>query len=255
MRYCAYLDILGFRELIENLRNQPDNLETLRSLLKEVHNPGKFSFYLENGSDLRSQSISDAVAISAALNSFGLAHLAHVLVDIADNLIRRGYFVRGAIVKGLLYHDDEMVFGEALVRAYTLEQEVVRYPRVMITRDVASDMKSYRSGLLDRVVIQSADGPFFVDVLLHFVDEAADVAEKKLSAKDDEECDEARWALDYLLRVRERLENRFLAAVDNPRHFEKVQWFVAYWNRSVGAANGELRIEGPGVLPETAVWG
>ena len=32
-----------------------------------------------------------------------------------------------------------MIFGEALVRAYQLESEVVRYPRVMVTRDVWLD--------------------------------------------------------------------------------------------------------------------
>ena len=68
-----------------------------------------------------------------------VADVTSELARLTGRLLQRGYFIRGALVKGPLYHDDKMIFGEALVRAYQLESEVVRYPRVMVTRDVWLD--------------------------------------------------------------------------------------------------------------------
>jgi len=42
---------------------------------------------------------------------------------------------------------------------------------------------------------------------------------------------------------------------DNPRHFEKVQWFARYWNKHMKSSQALPRITGPGLMPEPAVWG
>ena len=62
-------------------------------------------------------------------------------LDIATRLLVDGFFVRGAVVKGRLYHDSSMVFGEAQVQAFKLESTVVRYPRIMVTRSVLRDIQ------------------------------------------------------------------------------------------------------------------
>jgi hypothetical protein len=38
-RYCAYVDILGFRQLIDELRAGRSASEKLRSLLTRIHQP------------------------------------------------------------------------------------------------------------------------------------------------------------------------------------------------------------------------
>ena len=38
--------------------------------------------------------------------------------QLAEASLQEGYFVRGAKCKGLLFHDEATVFGEALVKAY-----------------------------------------------------------------------------------------------------------------------------------------
>jgi hypothetical protein len=35
--------------------------------------------------------------------------------------------------------------------------------------------------------------------------------------------------------IRDEIQDSFDASVDDPKIFEKVQWFAAYWNRSVPA--------------------
>lgn len=261
-RYCAFVDILGFQGLIDRLRDGVTNFEALRKLLTKIHNPLQATFYLENGSAFRAQSISDAVAMSSAVNAAGLGHLYHALIDLTYDLLHEGFFIRGAIVKGRLYHDDQMVFGEALVRAYLLERDVVRYPRIMIASEVIADLQNYLAtapnGFLSEKLQQANDGPYFLDTLKAFADDAYYATENIAKAKDDkddEAIEEARWELSPLADVRDKIQQRFLEAVDDPRRFEKVQWFAAYWNRSVGRANAELIVQGPGTLPEPAVWG
>ena len=87
--------------------------------------------------------ISDAVAISTLATGGGLVRLFQVIEALAVDLLKEGYFIRGALTKGTLYHDDTTAFGEALIRTYELENTVARYPRVMITRDVMADINRF----------------------------------------------------------------------------------------------------------------
>jgi hypothetical protein len=255
-RYFAYVDILGFQGLIERLKQGDTQFRTLWHLLKQVHAPHKFLSNPYPDSQFRAQSISDAVAISSAPTAEGLLHIFAAIESMAVGLLFEGFFIRGAIVKGSLYHDDNTVFGEALVRAYLLERDVVRYPRIMITRDVTLDLYKYSHSdatlraKLDNYVHESDDGPSFLNVLRRASSEVAEAlkANPDVDFEEDEE-------LAYYGEVRNRIQNRFIASKDNPRHFEKVQWFAKYWNKNVLAGRGLSRISGPGLSPEPAVWG
>src|SRR4051794_38761770 len=118
VRYVAFLDIIGFRDLIVHLNRDETQLAVVQGLLKNVHNPVLEDLKdLLPRSDLRAQSISDAVAISASMTEFGHAHMFMAIERLAQKLLKAGIFVRGAIVKGRLFHNAEMVFGEGIVRA------------------------------------------------------------------------------------------------------------------------------------------
>src|SRR6476620_10610175 len=119
-RYCAFIDMLGFGELISNLQYGGTPLHALRDLLSKVHNPPATNAGALARSDFRAQSISDAVALSAATNAAGLGAIIHSVNQLAVDLLTQGFFIRGALVKDRLYHDDKMVFGNALVRAFRL---------------------------------------------------------------------------------------------------------------------------------------
>ena len=171
-RYCAFVDILGFRQLIADLRKKPEGVNALRLALATIYYPspkGAEVFTDDDlASDFRAQSISDAVAISALPTSKGLQQVFLSLKALSMHLLSHGHFIRGAIVKGRLHHDDKMVFGEALVQAYDLETKVVQYPRIMILSDVAADAKKY---WLTAFLKQADDGPYFLHVLRDIHDE------------------------------------------------------------------------------------
>jgi hypothetical protein len=250
LRYCAFVDILGFSELINRLAQGATPVAALHKLLTTVHaEPTGKHIRSFKGSDLKAQSISDALCLSAGCSPAGLGHLFHNLEELSRHLLKDAFFIRGAVVKGMLYHDDKIAFGDALVRAYRLEQDVARYARIMVTRDVAADVERYLNDfdfgeLLDSLK-QADDGPYFLHVLSLW-EVIFRVENKPLHRQPYvDECNQ----------IGAQIKRRFDESVDNPRHFEKVQWFAKYWNRTFERYQDIKQIEGPGLAREPAVWG
>ena len=231
-RYCAYIDILGFRDLVRNLADDYSKFQALRSLLTKIHtpaNPAEKAWHI----DFRAQSISDAVAISTLANDTGLIHLFIAIENLAVDLLKAGYLMRGALVKGRLYHDDQMVFGAALIHAFELESTVVRYPRVMITREVMQDIDHFCDGLLahrrpvfEQHIEQADDGPHYVHVLKTVACKIAELQIENLNLPPEKQ-----HSLEEFAKMQALIQRRLNEATDNPRHFEKVQWFARYWQR------------------------
>ena len=243
-RYCAFIDILGFRELVRSLANEGSRFEKLRTLLSKIHspaNPATKSWDI----GFRAQSISDAVAISTLVSETGLIHLFIAVENLAVDLLKEGYLIRGALVKGKLYQDDKMVFGEALVRAFELEKSVVRFPRVMITQDVMQDIEqiSDRKLVYELHILQAADGPHYLHVLRKIESDVARLQMENINLPPEKQ-----HSLDEFAKLQAVIQQRLNEATDNPRYFEKVQWFARYWQRSVPyGAPTFSQITGPGM--------
>lgn len=155
-------------------------------------------------------------------------------------LLYQGYFTRGAVCKGLLYHDDNMVFGEALIKAFRLESEIVKYPRIMLTKDVVDDaMTSKYEKDFPEHIKQAIDGPYFIHILWR-LRMLLDVRREKQVVTPDRD-------LAYFEKMRETLQRRLDELIDTPKHFEKALWFANYWNASLGDIMPLMkRIIGPG---------
>jgi hypothetical protein len=240
-RFCAFIDILGFRGYVASLGKDTSKVVALKNTLQMVHKPLHPGISDLRDVDYRTQSISDAVAISVLPTVTGLIELFSTLELLTMSLLSAGYFVRGAIAKGRLYHDEGMVFGEALIRAYDLETTVVRYPRIMITTDVAAVSlgPDKLAGVCRDHMRVASDGPRYLHVLHRMHKEMNDAP---LGA-DNEETDRFgpySW-------IKTMIMTRFEEALDNPRHFEKVQWFARYWNSTLPAHASSFRILGPGL--------
>jgi hypothetical protein len=239
-RYCAFVDVLGFTELLKEF-GHPDRYTRLRDILAAIHNPRPSPFVERfEGSDLRAQSISDAVCISASASAPGLLHLLSAIHFLTLDVLWEGFLVRGAVVKDHLYHDTRMVFGPALVRAYNLETNVAKYPRVMLTSDVVKDCNKFAEDALyteafENRVVQSDDGPYFLDYFW----EIRDVMEH--GGWDSGET------LDKYEGMALTIQTNVQKSFDVPAHFEKQKWIANYWNR-VTAGLGLTVIEGPGIV-------
>jgi hypothetical protein len=243
-RYCAFVDIQGFKTLVDAVESGKLPFGDLRELLRFVQSAGETRPYAPqigyHSADLRYQSISDAICLSSAVRPAGLLHLFFAIQHLSMMLLYKGYFARGAVVKGRIYHDDKMVFGDAFIQAYNLEQTIVRYPRIMLTRQVALDVDVLHDAMGDEFansVGKATDGPHYFHVL------------RALTILDDERYDQN--VRDQLITrfngTAAPIQMRFDESADNPSHFEKVRWFANYWNESIASYPQLRRIFGAGL--------
>jgi hypothetical protein len=172
--------------------------------------------------------------------------LFRAVLQLAEASLHEGYFLRGAICKGFLFHDETTVFGEALVKAYRLETQVVKFPRIMLTREVVSDARSSdRAKEFAGQIKQADDGPSYLHVLRH-LQLFLDALEKP---NPNYAPGGSKRLLAWYAKMCEMIQRRFDESVDTPRHFEKVQWFANYWNTSINEERAGLKlIDGPGLL-------
>jgi hypothetical protein len=110
----------------------------------------------------------------------------------------------------------------------------------MAAREVVKDTENFlRHGfkVFFNTLRQGSDGPYYLHVLDRF--------EHILSSESEEE-DRSSCVI-RCNSIAQKIQARFDSAVDNPRHFKKVQWFAKYWDESVGFAPDVVRLRGPGV--------
>ena len=247
-RYCAFIDILGFRNFVKGLHRASDAV-ALRDVMRKIHAPTSgptVSWEV----DFRAQSISDAIAISTTTLDSGLYRIFEAIEKLALDLLREGYFIRGGLVRGDLYHDGSMVFGDALVRAYELEKTIARYPRVVISKEVMKNIEALGVGLFadgkkrfDAFIQQADDGPYYVHVLRTVATEVHRVQTENLNKRPEDQTPLADYA-----HMQKMIQQRLDESAYEPRHFEKVQWFARYWTRCVPyGAPTFTSITGPGM--------
>ena len=75
--------------------------------------------------------------------------------------IEKDLLFRGGVAIGKLYVDERMIWGQALVKAHSLEEKVAVFPRVVINKELYSWMKA--EGMKWWGVKQDFDGVWFVD--------------------------------------------------------------------------------------------
>src|SRR4051794_26916634 len=85
--------------------------------------------------------------IRSHLNQYGPKSSAKTpsesLAGVAEMALRIGVLLRGGMDFGELYHQDGVVFGEALVRAYNLEKSA-RVPRVLVSDSIIAKLSHMR---------------------------------------------------------------------------------------------------------------
>jgi len=238
-RYCLFLDILGFKEVVEQSAH-PKPTALMGS--KRIH-PGGIYFGLKEIASklnyraslvsvtgrLRPSSrvttqFSDSVVVSyRAGEEGGLATMLYDVLHLQLALVQRGLLIRGAITQGLLHHDKDFVFGPALNEAAELEK-VAMYPRVIVDRDLltaagfstAQIVKSGESAFRTTasLVAQDLDGLFYVDYF---------------SVWPEDFSDEWNDLCEYLIRLREVIKG--LAAKRQPSLKMKHSWLRQKFNQ------------------------
>jgi len=131
-RVVVFYDVLGWRSKIETAGAEPKEIGELRRLVllhsRLLRQPAKFPFNVST--------FSDNVVISIGPDRAVVPFLLRALAIIQLSTVSRGFLLRGGVAIGDICHDDEVVFGPGLVRAYDIESNVAKFPRIVIDQEV-----------------------------------------------------------------------------------------------------------------------
>lgn len=235
-RIVAFVDILGFKTHIERSVENPDHAKTLLNVLKRVAlaksvNDSGLLPLKEHGKEVTS--FSDCIVISYPLDyKGGLFHILIDLIHIQLDLLFNGIVLRGGITVGDVFHDDNIAFGPALVKAYDLESKVAKYPRIVIEEET-----------IIKGIIETLPSGHTVEMELEYVQDLLkeDGTNEKLYYLDTlaqyQELDDNYYYYEMLDIVR----NLILQEMDNNKTnqsvLEKYHWFKDYYNDTVDRFN------------------
>jgi hypothetical protein len=153
-RVVAFIDILGFKELI--FRGREAEVFAALKLAKESE-----TGHFHNAPEMRLTAFSDSIVISDKVGEgFGYPRLLHFTSYLIWQLLEVGVLTRGGIGHGHLHHENGIVFGPALIEAYELESKQAIYPRVLVPDSVRDAHLRYEIATRGEMTRVPADGIF-----------------------------------------------------------------------------------------------
>lgn len=192
----AYIDLLG---MTNRIKKEKDNLT-----LNILHNLYTFSedltkkVALEGQKDIQFKIFSDNIIVAKKLATEPeqrvqdienlLLCVRGIQMDAASDSV--GWLLRGGVAIGKFFIDDVMVWGEALLRAYSLEDKVANYPRIVLDDCVVQEC--IRCERLSPYCIEDFDGVHFLNYLhnCHFCGERLQNGYEKMKQEIEGKVDE-----------------------------------------------------------------
>jgi hypothetical protein len=221
-RTVAFYDVLGWRNKINRAGIDSRKLAELQKIVL------MFALFSESATfraeDVRVSTFSDNVVVSCPVDSTSVGVLFTRLSMVQVRAALSGFLIRGGITIGDIFHDERVVFGPALVKAYAIESEVANYPRLVLDREATELAKhpDLAGFAVDEAGVLFLD-PFRIDFWQSTISWLA-------SSSDFRYQDEIREEGDALLQFRiicAGLEQQMKEALVD-REYAKIRWL---WER------------------------
>lgn len=135
--YIAFLDILGFKNLIDTKPCEEIYKIFSTKMKKPLSAFSKGTKSILDMEDIKMKVMSDSICFyvdSQKRNALvGLiATCAYFQVELLR--LHEPILSRGAIVQGDIYADDSVIFGPGFVKAYQMEEHSAKFPRIIVTK-------------------------------------------------------------------------------------------------------------------------
>lgn len=162
-RVIAFIDILGFKEIIKDSEQDTSKIELVYSILeylKALETSDKWTLQLleieedaqkrgVGNFDVRNRinttAFSDSIVISVKIDENVNEMVSTLIVNLAyvgAMLLEKGILIRGGITIGNIIHKENgIVFGQGLIDAYILESKNAKYPRLIVSNKLIKRLK------------------------------------------------------------------------------------------------------------------
>lgn len=232
-RILLYIDILGFTELVKNSEaNKTDNLQ--EKILDVLRDLASFKDMYEKSFDeigIKISMFSDTIVFSDTWDKDKISVFVSLAATIQKNLLQLGYATRGVIHKGLLYHDSKnhIIFGSGLIKAYTIERDEVKFPRVILSLDLINQINT--SDYTQIGLIKDEDGAYYVDFIYRG-------SYAQITASDLHPNEALKVLLQNLLSTVKSNTDKFCF---DPKVHEKWEWLNQFLSKKMGLISIETQ--------------
>lgn len=140
--YVAFMDLLGFKAILGNKNISCEDIALIFDEIKKQYYVRRNEIPMVNPDDINFKVMSDSVCVyidSSIKNSFLV--LIFICTYFQVRLLRLSppILVRGGISKGSMYSNEDVTFGPGMSDAYILENDLAKYPRIIIPMNVVDD--------------------------------------------------------------------------------------------------------------------
>jgi hypothetical protein len=152
----AFIDILGFKEIVEANRKRKDNaiLNSIQTALSDSYRNtvllmhSMLPMYGETAEDkerlsnkLKYRLFSDNLFVAFEYEDdleyeLAVYWVLNIAMSYQRKLLQSNIYVRGGIAIGQCYCNEHVIFSDALIRAYELESKIAKYPRIVVDNNV-----------------------------------------------------------------------------------------------------------------------
>lgn len=239
----VFIDILGYKNMILQPKGADEQQKMLRKLHQALYSgrlwlEGKtLKWGAEDVSDsnilngLKKLSKKDRFALRAFTDNIvigwpirddartELCEACIYLIYFQFQMIKEGFFFRGAISVGEVYIDEIAVFGDALTDAHAGESTLARDPRIILTSSAVETVTKHLSGSsieppYTKYLLCDSDGQWFLNYL-----DCLMIAEEELGPSYEE-----------LLRHKQIVEEKLAEYEESPNLWSKYAWVAGYHN-------------------------
>lgn len=158
--YVAFLDILGFSEMV----NSDNKYNDQRNLTKLYKCHQSLSQFFKDHADCTITQFSDSVVIAKPYDPNLFQWFVGRVADYQRMLLDEHLLCRGGIAVNMHYSVNSFTFSSGLIAAYKIESKLARYPRVVVSHEVLNlvypDIKD-----TPRLLVKEDDGLYFVDYI------------------------------------------------------------------------------------------
>ncbi len=179
----AFIDVLGFSQMTVANPTQAEAQQVLNKIAAAIEDSRHFARQVASEQDAAAPGrwatkfFSDNLAFGFPLGESDQqqAEGAWLIVRAAQRYQLRmtlnGYFVRGALTKGLICLTDEIIFGTALIESYQLESKTSIVPRIVLAKSLqelllqSHQTKTANFHRAPHALCRDVDGWWFVNYL------------------------------------------------------------------------------------------
>ncbi len=238
-RIVAFIDILGFSEIVKESITNKDLLDKIYFslfMLKLNENPKNWNSSMleleedfqkkdkskfEINDNLKCTQFSDCITFSVKYNDDNFHEVFSSFLSriclIGSQLLYFGVVFRGGISIGKLHHSSEnVIIGPALVDAYNIESKIAKSPRIILSKSLIQKLNYPIKTTDDRYPYHGYIKRFEDGLVGSTQLSALEVLQKHIG--------------EYLINIKKEIINGLDDNIDNPSVFEKYKWLMNEYN-------------------------